>query len=75
MIGKWSGMLPRMCVRRAGAGTAAHCVGFECADGDRGSIDIPTAPHVQTMMAFRLFDGIFPSAHGTDRGYNWFIGL
>ena len=39
-------------------------VGFECADGYYEGIDMPTALHPQTLMAFKLFDDILPTRHG-----------
>ena len=37
---------------------------FECADGYYESIDMPTALHPQTLMAFRLSDEILPRKYG-----------
>ena len=39
-------------------------VGFECADGYYEGIDMPTALHPQTLMAFRLSDEILPTRYG-----------
>jgi DMSO/TMAO reductase YedYZ molybdopterin-dependent catalytic subunit len=54
MIGKWSGTPLR----------TARYVGFECADGYYEGIDMPTALHPQTIMAFRLSDEILPTKYG-----------
>ncbi len=58
MIGKWSG--PRLSdfLQRVGADLSAKYVGFQCADGYYGSIDMPTALHPQTIMAFKFADEI-----------------
>jgi DMSO/TMAO reductase YedYZ molybdopterin-dependent catalytic subunit len=39
-------------------------VGFECADGYYEGIDMPTALHPQTLVAFRLSDEILPTRFG-----------
>jgi DMSO/TMAO reductase YedYZ molybdopterin-dependent catalytic subunit len=52
MIGKWSGTPLRTFLERIGADTTARYVGFECADGYYEGIDMPTALHPQTLMAF-----------------------
>jgi len=64
MIGKWGGTPLSEFLRRIGADTTARYVGFECADGYYESIDMPTALHPQTLMAFRLADEILPTRHG-----------
>jgi DMSO/TMAO reductase YedYZ molybdopterin-dependent catalytic subunit len=64
MIGKWSGTPLSEFLRRTGADTTARYVGFECADGYYEGIDMPTALHPQTLMAFRLSDDILPTRHG-----------
>ncbi len=61
MIGKWSGTPLRTFLERIGADTTARYVGFECADGYYEGIDMPTALHPQTLMAFRLSDEILPT--------------
>ena len=63
-IGKWSGTPLRAFLARIGADTRAKFVGFECADGFYGSIDMATALHPQTIMAFRQSDGILPAEYG-----------
>ena len=64
MIGKWSGTPLRTFLERIGADTTARYVGFECADGYYEGIDMPTALHPQTLMAFRLSDEILPTKYG-----------
>ena len=64
MIGKWSGTPLRTFLERIGADTTARYVGFECADGYYEGIDMPTALHPQTIMAFRLSDQILPTKYG-----------
>lgn len=64
MIGKWSGTRLREFLIRIGADTTARYVGFECADGYYEGLDMPTAMHPQTMMAFRLSDEILPHKYG-----------
>ncbi len=64
MIGKWSGTPLHAFLNRVGADTTARYVGFECADGYYESMDMPTALHPQTLMAFRLADRILPQRHG-----------
>ncbi len=60
MIGKWTGTPLRTFFERIGADTTARYVGFECADGYYESIDMATALHPQTIMAFKLSDEILP---------------
>ncbi len=64
MVGKWTGTPLRTFLERVGADTTAHYVGFECADGYYEGIDMPTALHPQTLMAFKLSDEILPRQHG-----------
>ena len=64
MIGKWSGSPFSTFLRAVGADLSAKYVGFECADGYYGSIDMPTALHPQTIMAFKLSDEILPHKYG-----------
>ncbi len=63
-VGKWSGAPLRAFLARIGADTTQKYVGFECADGYYGSIDMATALHPQTIMAFRQSDKILPVEHG-----------
>jgi len=64
MIGKWSG--PRLgdFLQRVGADLSAKYVGFQCADGYYGSIDMPSALHPQTIMAVKFADEIIPAKYG-----------
>lgn len=64
MIGKWSGTPLSTFLQRIGADTTARYVGFECADGYYEGIDMPTALHPQTLMAFRLSDDVLPTRYG-----------
>jgi len=64
MIGKWTGTPLSTFLERIGADTTARYVGFECADGYYEGIDMPTALHPQTLMAFKLADEILPREHG-----------
>ena len=64
MIGKWTGTPLSVFLERIGADTTAHYVGFECADGYYEGIDMATALHPQTLMAFRLSDEILPTKYG-----------
>jgi DMSO/TMAO reductase YedYZ molybdopterin-dependent catalytic subunit len=54
MIGKWSGTPLSEFLHRIGADTTAYYEG----------IDMPTALHPQTLMAFRLADDILPTRYG-----------
>ena len=64
MIGKWSG--PRLgdFLPRVGADLSAKYVGFQCADGYSGSIDMPSALHPQTILAVKFADEIIPAKYG-----------
>jgi DMSO/TMAO reductase YedYZ molybdopterin-dependent catalytic subunit len=64
MIGKWTGTPLKTFLERIGADTTARYVGFECADGYYEGIDMPTALHPQTIMAFRLSDEVLPMKYG-----------
>jgi DMSO/TMAO reductase YedYZ molybdopterin-dependent catalytic subunit len=64
MIGKWSGTPLRVLLERVGADLSAKYVGFQCADGYYGSIDMPTALHPQTIMAFKFADAVLPQKFG-----------
>ncbi|HEY8289365.1 MAG TPA: molybdopterin-dependent oxidoreductase [Acetobacteraceae bacterium] len=64
MIGKWTGTPLRTFLEHVGADTTARYVGFECADGYYEGIDMPTALHPQTIMAFKLSDEILPRRYG-----------
>lgn len=64
MIGQWTGTPLKVFLNRVGADTTAKYVGFTCADGYYESIDMPTALHPQTIMAFKLSDEILPTKYG-----------
>jgi DMSO/TMAO reductase YedYZ molybdopterin-dependent catalytic subunit len=64
MIGKWTGTPLSEFLKRVGADTTAKYVGFVCADGYYESIDMPTALHQQTIMAFQLSDQTLPAKYG-----------
>ena len=50
-IGQWGGPKLADFLHRVGADTTKRYVGFECADGYYGSIDMQTALHPQTLIA------------------------
>ena len=64
MIGEWSGTPLAVFLNHIGADTTAKYVGFECADGYYEGIDMPTALHPQTLMAFRLAGDLLPTRYG-----------
>jgi DMSO/TMAO reductase YedYZ molybdopterin-dependent catalytic subunit len=63
-IGKWSGPRFSDFLQRIGADLTAKYVGFKCADDYYTSIDMQTALHPQTIMAFRYADQILPPKYG-----------
>ena len=63
-IGKWSGVRFSTFLERIGADTTAKYVGFKCADNYYSSIDMATALHPQTLLAFRFADQILPPKYG-----------
>jgi DMSO/TMAO reductase YedYZ molybdopterin-dependent catalytic subunit len=63
-IGKWTGAPLSIFLKRIGADTTAKYLGYFCADGYHGSIDMPTALHPQTIMAFKFADKILPTKFG-----------
>lgn len=64
MIGKWAGTPLSAFLQRVGADLTAKYVGFECADGYYEGIDMPSALHPQTIMAFSLSDQTLPTKYG-----------
>jgi DMSO/TMAO reductase YedYZ molybdopterin-dependent catalytic subunit len=64
VIGKWTGTPLREFLRLVGADTRAKYVWFRCADTYSTSIDMPTALHPQTQMAFRFDGQILPRKYG-----------
>ena len=63
MIGKWGGPRLSNFLQRVGADLSAKYVGFQCADGYYGSIDMPSALHPQTIMAVKFADEIIPAKY------------
>jgi DMSO/TMAO reductase YedYZ molybdopterin-dependent catalytic subunit len=63
-IGKWGGVRLSDFLKRVGADTTAKYVGFQCADDYYGSIDMATALHPQTLMAFDWDGGRLPPKYG-----------
>ena len=63
-IGKWSGVRFSDFLQRVGADTTAKYVGFKCADDYYTSIDMQTALHPQTIMAFKYADQVIPPKYG-----------
>ena len=63
-IGKWGGVTFKTFLERVGADLTAKYVGFKCADNYYSSIDMATALHPQTQLAFRFADQILPAAYG-----------
>ena len=63
-IGKWSGPRFSDFLQRIGADLSAKYVGFKCADDYYGSIDMATALHPQTIMAFKYADQVLPPKYG-----------
>jgi DMSO/TMAO reductase YedYZ molybdopterin-dependent catalytic subunit len=64
MIGQWSGPTLGTFLQRVGADLTARYVGFVCADGYYESIDMATALHPQTIMAFSLGSKTLPTEYG-----------
>jgi DMSO/TMAO reductase YedYZ molybdopterin-dependent catalytic subunit len=63
-IGKWGGVRLSEFLKRVGADTTAKYVGFQCADDYYGSIDMATALHPQTIMAFDWDGERLPPKYG-----------
>ncbi|HTP61089.1 MAG TPA: molybdopterin-dependent oxidoreductase [Burkholderiales bacterium] len=63
-IGKWSGPRFSDFLQRVGADLSARYVGFKCADDYYTSIDMATALHPQTIMAFKYADQVLPPKFG-----------
>jgi DMSO/TMAO reductase YedYZ molybdopterin-dependent catalytic subunit len=56
VIGKWGGVPFGEFLARAGADTTARYVSCVCSDGDRSSIDMASALHPQTLLAYSFCD-------------------
>lgn len=63
-IGQWSGVRFSDFLARVGADIKARFVAFRCADDYTSSIDMPTALHPQTLLAFRFRDQVLPTRFG-----------
>src|SRR5262245_10267585 len=63
-IGKWSGPRFSDFLKLVGADLTAKYVGFRCADDYYTSIDMATALHPQTIMAFKYADQVIPPKYG-----------
>lgn len=63
-VGKWRGVRLSEFMKRVGADTTAKYVTFRCADNYITSIDMPTALHPQTQLAFWFDDAVLPRQHG-----------
>src|ERR1700761_1926769 len=63
-IGSWSGIPLRDFLRMVGADTRAKYCYFRCAEGYANSIDMPTALHPQTLMAFKFDNQVLTRAYG-----------
>ena len=63
-IGEWGGVPFRYFLARIGADTRARYVAYRCADDYRGSIDMATARHPQTLLAMTFRDAPLPPAYG-----------
>jgi DMSO/TMAO reductase YedYZ molybdopterin-dependent catalytic subunit len=65
-IGSWQGVRLSDFLKLIGADTRAKYVWFQCADKDgyNSPLDMETALHPQTQMAFKFADEILPRAYG-----------
>lgn len=63
-IGKWTGVPLRLFLERVGADTTAKFVGFRCADGYTGSLDMPSALHPQTQLTLGYGDQPLTDPYG-----------
>ena len=63
-IGKWGGVTFADFLKRVGADLTAKYVGFKCADDYYTSIDMPTALHPQTLLAFTYDGQTLPPQYG-----------
>ena len=64
-IGSWSGISLRDFLKMVGADTRAKYCYFKCAERYANSIDMPTALHRQTLMAFKLDRQVLTRAYGS----------
>ena len=63
-IGDWSGVRLSDFLKRLGADTRAKYVWFQCAEGYSNTIDMATALHPQTILAFKYGSEILPRKYG-----------
>ena len=63
-IGKWGGVTFSTFLKHIGADLNAKYVGFQCADDYYTSIDMPTALHAQTLLAFTYDGKTLPPEYG-----------
>jgi DMSO/TMAO reductase YedYZ molybdopterin-dependent catalytic subunit len=65
-IGSWTGTPLRHFLKLIGADTRAKYCWFQCADMDgyNSPLDMETALHPQTIMAFKFDDKVLPRAYG-----------
>ncbi len=63
-IGKWGGVTFSTFLKHIGADLSAKYVGFKCADDYYTSIDMPTALHAQTLLAFSYDGKTLPAEYG-----------
>ncbi len=63
-IGRWGGVRFSDFLQRIGADTTCKYVGFKCVDDYFTSIDMPTALHSQTLLAFSYEGQTLPTQYG-----------
>ncbi len=63
-IGEWGGPQFSTFLKMIGADLTCKYVGFKCADGYYESIDMPSALHPQTLMAFTFRQHTIPNYYG-----------
>ena len=63
-IGKWGGVMFSDFLERIGADKSAKYIGFRCADDYFTSIDMATALHPQTLLAFTWDGQTLPAKYG-----------
>jgi DMSO/TMAO reductase YedYZ molybdopterin-dependent catalytic subunit len=63
-VGQWGGPKLADFLAHIGADTKAAFVGYTCADGYYGSIDMATALHPQTIIALDAATGPLPTPYG-----------
>ncbi len=63
-IGQWGGPTLASLLHRVGADLTASYVGYECADGYYGGMDMATALHPQTLIALKRRGGTLEPEYG-----------